>query len=274
MKRLFLAIAVAVGISAAPAGAANLPTSLELRLQTIESRLPEPGRIDALAQKVRRLARNQGVELSKGSGAAAGSGNVLYNLYQDVQSLQRTVRSLRGEIQEIKHKLQQRKKRQQDLYLNLSKRLKAIERKLGLRPGTGSGAGGRGAAAASGAKAAYDAAFDLLKKGKYDKASARFAQFVQTYPQSQYTDNAWYWLGNARYINRRYDAALKALHRLLSEFPDSRKAPRALYKIGVIKDELGKFDQARKILNRVIDKYPDTDAANLARQRLEAMNGG
>lgn len=282
MKRVLLAVGFALGAIASSACAADLPTSLELRLQTIESRLPEPGRIDKLARKVRRLAQNQGVEFSSGASATGASGNVLYDLYQTVQRLEQKLRSLRGEIQELKHKFKQRKKRQRALYMNLSKRLKVIERKLGIRPGgksdsqasAGGGQSGRGPGTATrkSAAEAYDAAFDLLSAGKFDKASARFEQFVHTYPHSEYTDNAWYWLGNARYINRKYDAALEAFHRVLNDFPGSRKVPGALYKIGVIKDERGKFEQARKILNRVIEQYPESNAADRARQRLDAMN--
>lgn len=284
MKHLCIAAAFAVAAFTAPAGAANLPTSLELRLQTIESRLPEPGRIDELASKVRRLAQSKGVAL-KGSAAAkggAGGGDVLFSLYQDVQALQKEIRSLRGEIQELKHAFEQRKKRQRDLYVNLSKRLKVIEQKLGIRPGSSSRASSGGdksnrnqsGKSKKGAKQAYNAAFDLLSAGKFDQASASFEQFVKTYPHSEYADNAWYWLGNARYINREYDAALAALRHVLNDFPGSPKASGALYKIGVVQDELGKFDQARNTLNRVIDKYPDSNAADLARERLDAMTDG
>lgn len=283
MKRVCLFAALVAAIVAMPVGAADLPTSLELRLQTIESRLPEPGRIDALASKVHRLARNENVSLNGRADvqASGGSSDVVFKLYQKVQRLTRQFRSLRGKIQELKHKFKQRKQRQLKLYQHLNKRLKAVEQKLGLRPGQGpasSAAGGAGGGRSgptrlSSAENAYNAAFDLLSAGKYNKARSRFEQFVKAYPHSDFTDNAWYWLGNTRFINGHYDAALKALRHVLNDFPTSGKVPAVLYKVGVIMDQQGKDALARKKLNKVIDQYPDANAAELARKRLKNMEG-
>lgn len=289
MKSSSLLLVLMIAVVAGPSVAADLPTALELRLRTIESRLPEPGQLETLTNKVQRLAGTPGVAAPVSAGAApAAGGDVLFSLYQKVQALTENVRQLRGDIEEIKHGIKQREQRQRDLYMDLSKRLEVLEQKLGVGDqagggfadaadgASGGGLAGSGSAGAgqAGAQQAYDAAFAQLSAGEVDKAGNSFEQFVHTYPYSEYTDNAWYWLGNARYIKREYDTALGALRHVIEDFPDSRKVPDSIYKIGVVLDEQGKFDQARATLERVIKQYPDSSAAQLAQQRLDAMGGG
>ena len=59
-------------------------------------------------------------------------------------------------------------------------------------------------------KASYQAAFNLLKDGQYDRAIAAFQKFLAAYPDSPLADNAQYWLGEALYVNKTYPEALAA----------------------------------------------------------------
>lgn len=284
MNRSHILVALVTAAMVGPVGAADSDTALEMRLESIESRLPEAGRIAALEKKVQRLAqaRNVAAESNGDSGGSARGGDAVFSLYQDVQALTEDVRNLRGQIQELKHEAEQREQRQRDLYESLDERLKVLEREAGVASDSDVGAddagdGGDSSSSESdgaAAEKAYMAAFDQLKAGKYDQARTSFQDFVQAHPDSEYTDNAWYWLGEARYVDRQYDPALTAFQNVIEDFPDSQKVPGAIYKSGVILDEQGKYDKARKALNRVIDQYPDDNAADLARKRLDGMDGG
>src|SRR5699024_8953814 len=114
-------------------------------------------------------------------------------------------------------------------------------------------------------------AFNLLKSGQYDKAVSAFDEFVKDHPASSYADNAWYWKGEAQYVNRDYDDALGDFQTVVSKFPNSAKIPGALLQIGYIRYEQGKYDQAKQTLTSLRKKYPDTTAASLAQKRLERM---
>lgn len=256
--------------------------ALELRLRSIEARLPDIDRIQTLERKVAAL--NAGGAAAAGEGGGGGS---LFSLYQDIQALQRDVRELRGRIEELQHRAEQREQGQRDLYQDLDRRLSAIEREVGLAPEAADAAaeernapaGGDAAEDGADPKAveqAYLAAFDKLQQGKQKAAIGEFETFVEAHPDSDYADNAWYWLGEAHYVDRSYDQAAAAFRRVLSDFPNSDKAPGALYKIGVIQDERGDYERARKTLQDVIDTYPEDNAAELARKRLQALeeNGG
>jgi len=120
-------------------------------------------------------------------------------------------------------------------------------------------------------KAAYDQGFQSLKDLKYADAAEQFTVFVKQYPNSEYADNAQYWLGESYYVTRNYDIALEAFQALLANYPDSPKVPDALLKIGYTHYELKQWDQARAALEQVQQQYPDTTLARLAASRLRSM---
>jgi tol-pal system protein YbgF len=127
------------------------------------------------------------------------------------------------------------------------------------------------AASAGDEKAAYDRAFQALKELRYADAAEEFQAFLNRYPDSEYADNAQYWLGESYYVTRNYDIALKAFQDLLDRFPDSPKAPDALLKIGYTHYELEQWDSARAALTQVQEKYPDSTLSRLAENRLRSM---
>lgn len=120
-------------------------------------------------------------------------------------------------------------------------------------------------------KAAYDQAFQALKELRYADAAEEFQSFLDRFPNSEYADNAQYWLGESYYVTRNYDIALTAFQDLLDKFPDSTKAPDALLKIGYTHYELEQWDSARAALTQVQELYPDSTLSRLAENRLRSM---
>ena len=51
-------------------------------------------------------------------------------------------------------------------------------------------------------KADYDQAFNALKDGRYAESARRFQGFIDQYPNSDLTPNAFYWLGESYYVTR------------------------------------------------------------------------
>ena len=199
--------------------------------------------------------------------------NSLLDLSQRLEAAQVEARMLRGVVDELQHQVQQGQTQQRDMYNDVDRRLSALE----------GGGTGTGAAAAAGVaalpvpqgddRANYQAAFDLLKDGKYNEAIAGFKQFLVTFPTSALVDNAQYWLGEAYYVNKQYTDALRAFRTVLEKYPDSRKTPDALLKIGFSNYELKNWAEARSSLTQVVQRFGDTTAARLASQRLAKMDG-
>jgi tol-pal system protein YbgF len=200
----------------------------------------------------------------------------LLDLSNQVESMHNDIRAMHNDIDVLNHTLDASRKQQHDLYADLDTRLKALE---GRGAGAAAGAGGAvvvGAAPASADvadKVSYQAAFDLLKDGQYDHAISAFKSFLVTYPNSQLADNAQYWLGEANYVNKAFPEALAAFQHLVEAYPQSRKLPDALLKIGYCDYELKQFGAARDTLSHVVSRFPDTPSADLAKQRLDKMNG-
>jgi len=121
-------------------------------------------------------------------------------------------------------------------------------------------------------KAAYTRAYDLLARGQNEAAVASFDEFLQTFPDGPYSDNAWYWQGEAKYAQREFEEALRNFGVVVNSFPKSTKVPDARLKIGYARYEQKEYAEARRILTGVQDDYPGRSAAVLARKRLQQMD--
>jgi tol-pal system protein YbgF len=233
---------------------------------------------------------------------------VMANLVIQVQELQDEVRMLRGQMEEQGRELENLKRRQRDQYLDLDQRLSemrnaqpAVPTSPAVSTATTQGPtvspsgdtpdvrdpvdsqsqvtpigqpmvqSQAAPVSAQDEKAAYDQAFQALKELRYADAAEEFQSFLDQYPNSEYADNAQYWLGESYYVTRNYDIALESFQSLLSQFPESPKAPDALLKVGYTHYELEQWDSARAALTQVQENYPGTTLSRLAENRLRSM---
>lgn len=121
------------------------------------------------------------------------------------------------------------------------------------------------------ARADYQQAFELLKQSLYEQSIKAFREFLLRHPDSEYADNAQYWLGEAYFINGGFDQALVEYRALLQNYPDSQKRSQAQLKIGYCQHELGQIEQAKTQLEKLIRQHPGTTAARLAQDRLKKI---
>jgi tol-pal system protein YbgF len=229
--------------------------------------------VDARLMRIERIVSNQ---------------NLLSLANQD-EALRNDLRAMHNDIDLLTNSLEASRKQQRDLYADLDRRMKMLEARgaagVGAAAGAGAVAGASSAAAGTGDagvaaadsagmaddKAAYQAAFALLKDGQYDSAIAAFGKFLIAYPTSQWAENAQYWLGEAYYVNKSYPEAQAAFQRVIEKYPQSRKRPDALLKIGFCQYELKQWEPAKGTLSQVTKQFSDTPAGHLAQQRLDRM---
>ena len=124
------------------------------------------------------------------------------------------------------------------------------------------------------AQAEYQNAFRLLRQSKYDHAIRAFNEYLQTYADSDYADNAQYWLGETYYVTRDFNRAIEAYNKLILNYPDSNKLPQSLLKLGYSYQELGQIPEAETRLQELSNNYPGTTAARLAKERLQQLQSG
>ena len=204
----------------------------------------------------------------------------LLDLANQGDALRNDLRGMRNDVDQLTNNLEASRKQQRDMYADLDRRMKSLESRGGAGAGgaaAGSGDAGSGGAGADSSapgsddKAAYQAAFNLLKDSQYDRAIAAFQKFLIVYSGSSLADNAQYWLGEAYYVNKSFPEAQTAFQRVVDKYPQSRKRPDALLKIGYCQYELKQWDAAKGTLSQVATQFPDAPAGHLAKQRLDKM---
>ena len=232
----------------------------------------------------------------------------LLDMLDMLESLKLDVNKLRGEIELQTHTIEQLKQKQRDLYTDVDGRLQRLESgkttasteametttNTETEPATDATTTDNEVAAtdteaemdAEGnvvteeseppdptkAEAEYQRAFKLLKESQYEQALVAFKKFLKDYPDSAFSDNAQYWLGETNYVMQNYELAINEYQALLNTYPDSQKVSHALLKIGYSYAELGNAADAKKTLNEVKKLYPGTTAARLADERLRKIN--
>ena len=124
---------------------------------------------------------------------------------------------------------------------------------------------------AAGPSELYDTAYADYTKGRYALAIQGFQEYLQSYPSTDLSDNAQYWIGESHYAQKKYSDAIADFDRLLKEWPKSDKAPAALLKKGYALLELGQKAEAVVQLQYVIHEHPSSEEARLARARLKTI---
>lgn len=206
----------------------------------------------------------------------------LIEMSNQVDQLQAQTQELRGQIETLRFESENAGNRQRQLYLDVDQRLQAMEQNQArllepppvavIDPAEAQAGQTVERPVLSGSdQDNYQAAFDLLKNGKYMESAEAFRQFLVVFPSSPLADNAQYWLAETYYVQRQFTTALPAFQVVIDNYPNSIKLPDALLKIGFCNYELKQFDEAREALNRVVREFPDTTAARLATQRLERI---
>ena len=234
--------------------------------------------------------------------------SALLEMLESLESLKTEINTLRGEIEVQGYTIDQLKQKQRDLYTDLDRRLElsgsnntsddpsndlqvldtnanqeiinendtASEQSLVIETTSDIGQNGEINSEEKlidpqEAEKYYRSAFKLLKESQYDQALLAFKSFLKDYPDSAFSNNAQYWIGEANYVMQNYEIAINEYQALLNTYPNSQKISHASLKIGYSYAELGNIADAKKILKEVIRQYPDTTVSRLANERLRKI---
>lgn len=270
MRRFILILALSL-----PATALAAFGDTKERLENVEA---EADALDRRLEAVERVVANQS----------------LLEIMRRMDALQSELNQIRGEVEELRHEVDSARQRQRDLYLDLDRRLRALE--LGgtvatptaTQPSAGSATSDEPEPAmakptTSGERprpevddrTAYQAAFEILKEGRFVEAREAYAGFLADYPDSPLGDNAQYWFGETFYVMQEHQRAIQEFRKVLDEHQGSDKSPDALLKIGFSQYELERWDDARATLQSLVQQLQGKQGAetyvDLAQRRLERM---
>jgi tol-pal system protein YbgF len=139
----------------------------------------------------------------------------------------------------------------------------------GFAPGPPPAAGGAPAAPPPAApRELYSQAYADYARGNYDLAVQGFTEYIKNYPDTDFTDNAQYWIGECLCGKKQYAEAIEAWNTLFRDYPSSDKLPDARVKKGMALEKLGRRSQALVEYRYVVDRFPNSPAARIARERL------
>jgi len=95
----------------------------------------------------------------------------------------------------------------------------------------------------------------------YIQALLEYQELINNYPDSSYADDAQLGIGNCYYVTYDYSHAIEAYQKLIDDYPESSLLALAQYSIGQSYRKLANYGQAILEFNKVIESYSESDYA-------------
>jgi tol-pal system protein YbgF len=203
-------------------------------------------------------------------------------LFTDLEKLRNELRAevaeLRGQVEILNNELNKSvqkvdklsndlandRRRATDLYANIEQRLSKLEP----RRQTIDGADYE---VTQTEQKMFDEAAALLKKKDFTAAAQAFTTFLQRFPGSGYSAQAYYLLGSSYFAAEDCKNAIPALQTVITRYAMTQRAPDAMLNLAICHEDLDDQNTARSTLEALIKKYPESTAAKTARAKLSAL---
>lgn len=220
-----------------------------------------------------RKLNNRVTDLERKGGPAgeAGRGR-LADLGAQVTELQNSVDALNGRLEAMERNVQ--------LALEEAQSARSEAYQQGAAPTAPGGAapaapgGGAPEAAVSAEVQSYRDAYAAWRAGDAQACVDQFGKFLQTYPASEYADDATYWLGDCYFKQGNFSAAVLRFDDVARQYPEGNKAADALYRQGEALLRMGHGTAAGNAFEKVLRDYPDSARAPEAKRQLDLLKTG
>jgi tol-pal system protein YbgF len=224
-------------------------------------------------------------DLGKSSEALAQTRKGNANTAADIADLRDSIQQLRGQVEAIKKDIARNQKKEdeyKDRFDNILLKINFIENFLQVgKTDLFSDAGDKTKAAGNATvkdptkkpdkESMYSAAYQTFKESNFDKARSEFQNFLAVYPDSEYSDNAQFWIGECYFFEKNYEKAILEYEKVTKNYPGGNKVPYALLKQGLSFLNLNDKTSAKLLLQQVIKDYPNTNQARMARSKLQEI---
>ena len=118
----------------------------------------------------------------------------------------------------------------------------------------------------------YDTAWADYTAGQWALAIAGFETYIRTFPRSEMTDNAQFFIGESLFSEGRFKEAVAAYNQVITTYTSGDAVPLAYYKRGLSLDRMDEPELARESYEHTVTNFPDTDAGRLSQQALERLS--
>jgi len=103
----------------------------------------------------------------------------------------------------------------------------------------------------------FQAAFEFVKKSDFPNAQTALTQFINDNKTSPLLSNAYFWLGEIYFIQKKFEDAAVQYLKGYKAMPRGAKAAESLYKLTLALEKLQNKTQACKTLDRLNQEFPD-----------------
>jgi tol-pal system protein YbgF len=248
-----LLIAMAAGLALAPAASrAGLFSDNEAREAILKLR--EQRTLDQAASDARQQAQSEQIDRL---------GRSLLDMNARLDTLLAEVARLRGQNEVLAKTVADLQQTQKDMQRVVEDRVRKLEPKeISLD--------GKTFKAEPDEAALFEQALLVLREADFAGAVSKFQSLLKQYPSTGYRETALYWLGNAHYGLRACKPAMQSFRDLLAVNAKHLRAPEAMLAMANCHTELKEPRQAKTVLQALVKNYPASEAAQVARERLDA----
>ena len=120
----------------------------------------------------------------------------------------------------------------------------------------------------------YDTAYADYTTGQWALSIQGFEAYISTFPRSDLSDDAQFFVGQNYYADGSFQDAADAFERVVLNYPNGDVVAEALYKRGLALERLEEPDSAQEVFELVVENYPDNNMSNLAQQALDRLAQG
>ena len=103
----------------------------------------------------------------------------------------------------------------------------------------------------------YSYAYDMLVRENFVEAEKSFKAFIGEHPTDPLASNAYYWLGETYYVQKKFQLAAISFARGFQSFPKGNKAIDQLFKLALTFMNLGKNEDACAAFSKLESEFPD-----------------
>ena len=103
----------------------------------------------------------------------------------------------------------------------------------------------------------YKYAYNMLIEENFDEAESSFKTFIGEHPNDDLASNAYYWLGETYYVQKKFQLAAISFAKGYQRFPKGNKALDQLFKLALTFLNLGKNDDACASFSKLETEFPN-----------------
>ncbi len=113
----------------------------------------------------------------------------------------------------------------------------------------------------------FEIAMSDFNAGRYELAVSGFTDFAKQFPDVPQTQEAEYWIAEARFAKKEYDAAEKEYMQLIKKYPNGTKSCAVFYKLGLVYEQQEKKKSMEMVWNNLLQRCPDSQEAQAVKSR-------